>query len=78
MNLPADWLSRLRAALRAAPEHDPARWHIAGRPISGMQHARAFVPAEPQAAAVLVPIIDRPDVPSLLLTTRAGHLRLLF
>lgn len=40
-----------------------------------MQHARAFVPAEPQPAAVLVPIIDRPDVPSLLLTTRAGHLR---
>ena len=40
-----------------------------------MQHARAFVPAEPQPAAVLVPIIDRPDVPLLLLTTRAGHLR---
>ena len=33
------------------------------------------MPAAFQAAAVLVPIIERPAAPALLLTTRAGHLR---
>ena len=33
------------------------------------------MPATPRAAAVLVPIIDRPGAPTLLLTMRAGHLR---
>lgn len=33
------------------------------------------MPRMPRAAAVLVPIIDRPRSPSLLLTARAGHLR---
>lgn len=75
MNLPADWLPRLRAALKPAPDHDPSRWHIAGQPISGLQHVRAAMPSTPQAAAVLLPIIDRPASPALLLTTRAGHLR---
>ncbi|KAA0972048.1 CoA pyrophosphatase [Aureimonas fodinaquatilis] len=30
---------------------------------------------DPREAAVLVPIIDRPEAASVLLTTRAGHLR---
>jgi 8-oxo-dGTP pyrophosphatase MutT (NUDIX family) len=38
-------------------------------------HLPQHSPAEPQPAAVLVPIIDRPEGPTLLLTTRAGHLR---
>jgi 8-oxo-dGTP pyrophosphatase MutT (NUDIX family) len=75
VSLPDDWLPRLRAALRPAPEHDPAQWHIAGQPIAGLAHARSALPSAPQAAAVLVPIINRPDSPALLLTTRAGHLR---
>ncbi len=33
------------------------------------------MPQAPRAAAVLVPIVDRPRSPSLLLTARAGHLR---
>lgn len=37
--------------------------------------ARAAMPQPPRAAAVLVPIINRPGSPSLLLTARAGHLR---
>ena len=75
MSLPADWLARLRRSLAAAPDHDPARWHMAGRPLSTMPAARAAMPPAPRAAAVLVPIIDRPQAPSLLLTARAGHLR---
>ena len=73
--LPANWLARLRRALAAVPDHDPARWHIAGQPLAGHAPARAAMPATPRAAAVLVPIIDRPGAPTLLLTMRAGHLR---
>jgi 8-oxo-dGTP pyrophosphatase MutT (NUDIX family) len=76
--LPADWLVRLRRSLAAAPDHDPAHWHLAGRPLAEAAMgatARAAMPQPPRAAAVLVPIIDRPHAPSLLLTARAGHLR---
>lgn len=75
MSLPADWLARVRGGLAAAPDHDPARWQIAGQPLSANAAAYAAMPAALQAAAVLVPIIDRPAAPALLLTTRAGHLR---
>jgi 8-oxo-dGTP pyrophosphatase MutT (NUDIX family) len=73
--LPTDWLARIRHSLAAAPNHDPARWQIAGQPLANFASARAAMPSAPRAAAVLVPIIDRPQSPSLLLTTRAGHLR---
>jgi 8-oxo-dGTP pyrophosphatase MutT (NUDIX family) len=75
VSLPADWLARLRSGLGAAPDHDPARWQMAGQPLSVHAAARAAMPAALRAAAVLVPIIDRPMAPALLLTTRAGHLR---
>ena len=48
---------------------------MAGRPLFTMPAARAAMPAAPRAAAVLVPIIDRPQAPTLLLTARAPHLR---
>jgi 8-oxo-dGTP pyrophosphatase MutT (NUDIX family) len=76
--LPADWLVRLRRSLAAAPDHDPAHWHLAGQPLTETAveaAARAAMPHTLRAAAVLVPIIDRPRAPSLLLTARAGHLR---
>jgi 8-oxo-dGTP pyrophosphatase MutT (NUDIX family) len=70
-----NWLARIRRSLAAAPNHDPARWQIAGQPLSSFAGAQNAIPGAPRAAAVLVPIIDRPQSPSLLLTTRAGHLR---
>ncbi|MDE2219803.1 MAG: CoA pyrophosphatase [Gammaproteobacteria bacterium] len=78
--LPADWLARLRRVLAPSPDHDPAHWQLAGRPLAevagaSVAAARAAMPQPPRAAAVLVPIIDRPHAPSLLLTARAGHLR---
>jgi 8-oxo-dGTP pyrophosphatase MutT (NUDIX family) len=36
---------------------------------------RRYLPADPVAAAVLVPIIDRPEGLTVLLTRRASHLR---
>lgn len=77
-SLPAAWQARLRSALLAEPDHDPARWQLAGRPLaeaSAADVARAAMPQPPRAAAVLVPIIDRPAGPTLLLTARATHLK---
>jgi len=73
--LPINWLARLRHGLAAAPNHDPALWQVAGQPLSAFESVRAAMPATPRAAAVLVPIVDHAHGPSLLMTTRAGHLR---
>jgi 8-oxo-dGTP pyrophosphatase MutT (NUDIX family) len=73
--LPTDWLARLQHGLAAAPNHDPAHWHLAGQPVSMFAGVEGAMARGPRAAAVLVPIIDRAAGPSLLLTTRAGHLR---
>jgi 8-oxo-dGTP pyrophosphatase MutT (NUDIX family) len=73
--LPTNWLERLRHHLATAPNHDPAFWQIAGQPLSAFASVQAAMPATPRAAAVLVPIIDHAHSPSLLMTTRAGHLR---
>ena len=75
MTLPANWLARLRHSLANAPNHDPAHWQLAGQPLSAFASAQAAMPAAPRAAAVLVPIVDHAQSPSLLMTTRAGHLR---
>lgn len=75
MSLPEDWLERLRRSLAAAPDHDPDHWHIAGQPLSTLPAARAAMPSALRAAAVLMPIVDRPGAPTLLMTARAGHLR---
>ena len=73
--MPTNWLARLRRGLATAPKHDPADWQIAGQPVAGFAAVQAAMPPVPRAAAVLVPIIDHPQAPTLLMTTRAGHLR---
>jgi len=76
--LPADWRSRLRRSLLPLPDHRPEHCRPAGL-ARGSELVRARLreswPAALQVAAVLVPIIDRPDAPTLLLTVRASHLR---
>ena len=62
VNLPPDWQLRLQHGLLSTPAH--------GRmPSAALMPSAAVTPA-----AVLVPIIAR-ATPTLLLTTRAGHLR---
>lgn len=60
--LPPDWRARLRRRLLARPEHR-------------VEETPALQAAALQAAAVLVPIVERAEAPTLLLTVRAGHLR---
>jgi 8-oxo-dGTP pyrophosphatase MutT (NUDIX family) len=62
--LPADWQLRLRQALLRTPDHDVRPSRAGPEP-----------PVPPVPAAVLIPIVERPGSPTLLLTTRAGHLR---
>jgi 8-oxo-dGTP pyrophosphatase MutT (NUDIX family) len=76
--LPEDWRTRLRTRLLRVPDHtaEHCRFGSAppGLPERVLARLRAQSPAELTAAAVLVPIIERPT-PTLLLTVRASHLR---
>jgi 8-oxo-dGTP pyrophosphatase MutT (NUDIX family) len=78
LGLPPDWRQLLRDRLLAAPDHRLEHCRFGGvacteAPI--LERLRAALPAVLQPAAVLVPVVDHPDGPRLLLTERAGHLR---
>ncbi|MFI4913695.1 MAG: CoA pyrophosphatase [Steroidobacterales bacterium] len=65
--LPADWRARLRRRLLPSPDHRIESCRYGG--------LTAELPAILQSAAVLIPIVERPQEPTLLLTQRASHLR---
>lgn len=73
--LPADWQQRLQRALLSVPDHDADQWPQDGQSPALLEALREMMPAVPAPAAVLIPIVDREDGPTLLMTTRAGHLR---
>jgi 8-oxo-dGTP pyrophosphatase MutT (NUDIX family) len=76
--LPADWRARLRRRVLSVPDHRLEHCRPAGLVgDSAVVRARlrAGWPVPLKVAAVLVPIIDRLDAPTLLLTVRASHLR---
>jgi 8-oxo-dGTP pyrophosphatase MutT (NUDIX family) len=77
--LPADWRQRLRDRLLPVPDHRLEDCRFGGTAltteITVLQRLRAALPAALQPAAVLVPLVDHPHGPQVLLTERAGHLR---
>jgi 8-oxo-dGTP pyrophosphatase MutT (NUDIX family) len=76
--LPADWRARLRRGLMPAPDHRLEHCQPAGLATESTAvraRLRAAWPAALKVAAVLVPIIDRAQAPTLLMTVRANHLR---
>ncbi|MGH8231170.1 MAG: CoA pyrophosphatase [Steroidobacteraceae bacterium] len=76
--LPADWQARLRRHLAAAPDHRLEHSRPAGlarESAPTLARLRAHWPPTLTAAAVLLPIINRPHNPALLMTRRASHLR---
>jgi 8-oxo-dGTP pyrophosphatase MutT (NUDIX family) len=77
--LPADWRERLRRGLQALPDHRPGHTRYgpfrAAPAAALLELLRASPARPPQAAAVLVPILERAGPPRLLLTVRASHLR---
>ena len=74
--VPLDWRARLRSRLLLAPLHDPEQSYFGSMPVPQLPAlVREQIPSPLQPAAVLVPIVERPQAPTLLLTVRASNLR---
>lgn len=73
---PVDWPARIRERLAGSrPRHEPEDWLVPGLTLEQSRPYRHFFPAEPIPAAVLVPIVEHPGEPTVLLTQRATQLR---
>ena len=56
--------------------HDPAQWRLGLAPLADADsRVQALLPDALRPSAVLIPLIDRPDGPGVLLTVRASGLR---
>lgn len=72
--------ARLKAAIEerlrgSTPGGDPFRPHMMGRAPGEIEALRGLLPRELSRAAVLVPIVERDDGLTVLLTQRATHLK---
>jgi 8-oxo-dGTP pyrophosphatase MutT (NUDIX family) len=73
---PVDWPARIRERLAGSrPRHDAEDWLVPALTAEQSRAYRRFFPAEPIPAAVLVPIVEHPGEPTVLLTQRATQLR---
>lgn len=73
---PVDWPARIRERLAGTrPRHDAADWLVPGLTAEQSRPYRHYFPADPIPAAVLVPIVEHPREPTVLLTQRATQLR---
>jgi 8-oxo-dGTP pyrophosphatase MutT (NUDIX family) len=71
-----DW--RMRIELRLAntqPRHAPEDWLAPGLSLEESRSLQAYLPAEPIPAAVLIPLVERDDGLTVLLTQRASQLK---
>jgi 8-oxo-dGTP pyrophosphatase MutT (NUDIX family) len=71
-------ISVARVASRLAgsrPRHAPEEWLVPGQSLERSRELRRYFPAQPVPAAVLVPLVDRPEGPTVLLTRRGSSLR---
>jgi len=76
----ADEGARLRSAIEArlrgsVPGGDPFMPHMMERTPADLAALREFLPAELSRAAVLVPVVEREQGLTVLLTRRASHLK---
>jgi 8-oxo-dGTP pyrophosphatase MutT (NUDIX family) len=70
-----DWAAIVRARLAGTqPRHQIEQWRVPGLSAAESQLHRGYFPANPQPAAVLVPLVERPAL-TVLLTQRATQLR---
>jgi 8-oxo-dGTP pyrophosphatase MutT (NUDIX family) len=71
-----DWPARIRERLAGSrPRHDREGWLVPGLTAQESRAYMPFFPADPIPAAVLVPIVEHPGAPTVLLTQRATQLR---
>ena len=64
----------LRRFVGTTPQHEIADWRLLGVDTELNRRLQKHFPADPVPAAVLVPLIDRPEGLSVLLTQRASGL----
>ena len=64
----------LRRFEGSQPQHELADWRLLGMDAERMRRMQKHFPANPVAAAVLVPLVDRPEGLTVLLTQRASQL----
>lgn len=70
---PAELRRLIQQRLKDTLPHTDVDSASAQSPVNTL--VRRYLPADPIAAAVLVPIVDRPEGLTVLLTQRASHLR---
>jgi 8-oxo-dGTP pyrophosphatase MutT (NUDIX family) len=71
----SDIKARLRHRLHGSQPSLPGEATFAGLPLDYSPAIRALIPTDPVRAAVLVPVVDRPQGLSVLMTKRASGLR---
>jgi 8-oxo-dGTP pyrophosphatase MutT (NUDIX family) len=70
------WRERIVAKLsNTQPRHEVADWLVPGLSAADTHKYRSLFPATPIPAAVLVPLVERPEGLTVLLTQRATQLR---
>jgi 8-oxo-dGTP pyrophosphatase MutT (NUDIX family) len=73
---PHDWRARIEARLaNTQPRHAVEHWLPPGSSLQERQSLRAYLPTAPTPAAVLVPLVERKDELTVLLTQRASQLK---
>jgi 8-oxo-dGTP pyrophosphatase MutT (NUDIX family) len=71
-----DWRPRIESRLaNTRPRHAAEDWLTPGLTIQESRSLQAYLPATPIAAAVLVPLVERRDEITVLLTQRASQLK---
>lgn len=69
-------LARIEARLAGTrPQHARGDWWVPGQTLERSRELYRYFPSDPVPAAVLVPIIDHPGEPTVLLTVRGRSLR---
>ena len=64
----------LRRFAGSTPHHELADWRLLGIDAEGSRRLARHFPADPVPAAVLMPLVDRPEGLTVLLTQRASQL----
>ena len=73
---PSDWRARIESRLaNTRPRHAREDWLAPGVSPQESRELSAYFPAEPFPAAVLIPIVEREDELTVLLTQRASQLK---
>ena len=73
---PRDWRARIEARLaKTRPRHAAEDWLTPGLSVEESRGLRAYLPVSPIPAAVLVPLVEREDDLTVLLTQRASQLK---